>query len=188
MDEDIILIHNDIPASLNMETDEKWIEIRNSTDNLYKKYENFLYNYRPAVGVLSGINIRQIWPHTEKQPLSPYVSCFYFDAMFNSFHKDVIHKLLPYDESFDSESWWISQQVMQCKVYVRYYSQMIIFLPIMAVNDQHSSYPQNLRHSGKTCINELDAAPANVRASPRVQIVLNAESQFSYPQKTKFVY
>ena len=141
---------------------------------LFKRIQTCCWSYRWN-------NIRHFWPHSEKQPLSPYVSCFYFDAMFNSFHKDVIHKLLPYDESFDSESWWISQQVMQCKVYVRYYSQMIMFLPILAVNDQHSSYPQNLRHSGKTCINELDAAPASVRASPRAQIVLNAHSQFSFP-------
>ena len=194
MDEDIYITESTLPQELNVTVNDEWKKILNSKETTYKKYERFLDEYRPAIGVIDyQCYIKRIWPDVKYHPISPFGSSFYFDAMFNSFHKDVIHTLLPYDETFDNESWWISQQLMQCKVYIRYYSQMIMFYPFTVLNKQHSAYPQGLRHSGSMCKKELDSAPEKVNSSPVAQKLLNTGFLLDVahvkpsPPKTSFV-
>ena len=167
MDEDIRLINNEILKNHGITLNKEGINITKSKQSPWRKFEHFLLDYRPAIADVDNINhYNKLMPYLSlKKDRPPYLSSFLFDAMFNAFHKDVLDVLLPYDADLDLESWWSAQQYMQCKVFFRYHAQVIIFLPVIGVNTQHSKYPRGLVEPRKVCAKELKLAPKHIRTS-----------------------
>ena len=156
--------------------------------NPWRHFEEFLVDYRPALG-----DVEHYWHfdtfvgHLKKRKqniIAPYYSGIYFDGMFNAFHRDVINDLLPYDERFDSRSWWCSQQIMQCRTFVRYHGHVVIPVSLTADNFEHSSYVQGLLSQREVCEKEMNSAPLHIRNSSSVQEILEVKFVNQIPPLT----
>ena len=68
----------------------------------------------------------------------------WFDAAFNAFHKDAINKLLPYDNTYDKQSWHYSQLLLIFKSNFLYYNKITQMNNINILeNRNHSPYPKD---------------------------------------------
>eukprot|EP00959_Pyramimonas_sp_CCMP1952_P142066 2973855-Pyramimonas_sp.AAC.1 len=71
-----------------------------------EKFEGFLDEYQPAVGVVA-IPERDGKKALRKGTVWPVCA---FDALFNAFHHEAVDVLLPYDARYEEMSWYCSQQ------------------------------------------------------------------------------
>ena len=58
------------------------------------------------------------------------------------FHYKTIHHHLPYEERFESDSWWNSQIYLIIKTDVLYHGQIMLDLNVLALNPIHRPYPR----------------------------------------------
>lgn len=107
----------------------------------WRSFEQALLNYRPAVAS----PYFPEYPPVNRSRLDLQAhTCFYFDAMFNAFHRDVVRDglLLPYYDGWDHESWWYSQLFIMrlaSKLYPRHVLQIN---SVIIHNSKHGQYPQ----------------------------------------------
>lgn len=70
-----------------------------------------------------------------------------FDGAWNSFHRDAVPVLLPYQSGLDFVTWWSSQAIFWYKV--RCFSNQFAIAPlsIFYSNPEHNPYPRNARNA-----------------------------------------
>ena len=88
------------------------ISIRYSDSNLnisgWRRFEQYLLKYNPAVASVSYTSIPfHDLPIQPKFGLKNEIGVQnHFDAILSSFHHEAAQVLLPYEETYDAESWW----------------------------------------------------------------------------------
>ncbi|HYO77574.1 MAG TPA: hypothetical protein VE010_14025 [Thermoanaerobaculia bacterium] len=95
-----------------------------------------------------------------------------FDAMFNAFHRDVIHDrlLLPYYPGFDKTSWWYSNMIVIALSQVLYKRRVLQINSVWIKNTEHGEYPQEkawdevMRWVETEVVNAGSSRPAASRA------------------------
>ena len=70
--------------------------------------------------------------------------CFYFDAIYTAFHRDVLkdHLIVPYYAGFDDISWWYSQYFVIQLAYIFYKGHVLQINDVAIGNEGHSPYPR----------------------------------------------
>lgn len=108
-------------------------------DECFSSYDAFLHTTNMPVVTL--IQKGQYHPHMD----SLMSSLEAFDAAFNSFHRDAVRVLLPYQADLDGITWWSSQALLWFKV--RCFAPLYAVAPLYVFyfNPEHSDYPRNPR-------------------------------------------
>lgn len=107
----------------------------------WREFEQALLTYEPAVASpyypwYEGMNRTDHSRHAHQM--------FWFDAMFNAFHRDVVEDgiLLPYVTRFDSESWWYSQAILIHMMHNLYSGNALQINDVWVRNEKHDEYPK----------------------------------------------
>ncbi|XP_032224162.1 uncharacterized protein LOC116605550 [Nematostella vectensis] len=115
-----------------------------------RSFEHFLLNVEPAVGFVNYRVYNQarwqeyVLKHCRRKPRpSSYYAMFHFDPLLNAFHKDAIHHILPYNESYDAQCWWHAQGHIEIALEIKFRGQAIMLPSITVFNPRHRDYPQN---------------------------------------------
>ena len=139
LDDDIILLDTRRP------TDE-------NEANPWRRFERFLRSVEPAVAAVdlatTQHTVEQIFRlRRDKQCMSArevdYVPCLWYDAIFNAFHHKAVRHILPYDPTFDRETWWASQMSVVVKSEALFRGQVVLHTEIYGENNQHRFYPKD---------------------------------------------
>ena len=107
----------------------------------WRVFEDALLKYRPAIASPYFPD----YPPVNRSRLDLEAhTCFYFDAMFNAFHADVIRDrlVLPYYGGFDQESWWYSQSFIMQLASALYPDHTMQVNSVVIRNTKHGEYPQ----------------------------------------------
>jgi len=106
-----------------------------------KAFMNFLLESLPAIAVPNCENhYLQYCPENIRSSL--YFRSYKYDAIFNAFHRDVVHTLLPYNSKYEKKSFWLSQLYLIMKTFVMYYGQLVRVEYVRVKNAKHRSYPR----------------------------------------------
>jgi len=114
----------------------------NTTVSGWRKFEEFLLNYEPAIGLP---DFRYTYPkdfnpgYTVKTEVCPM---YHYDAIVNAFHREAAEVVLPYDESWDHISWWYTQLALIYKSYVLFRKNNMEHYFTVMWNTEHNPYPQ----------------------------------------------
>ena len=182
MDDDIDIRNNFLPRSIKNKVFNKQVSsIIQQQISPWRKYENFLFQYRPAIGTVENHSRMAQLKFLSTTKLKPYYSSINFDAQVNGFHKDSIRILLPYNETLDKRSWWISQQLLTCKALFRFHAQVIMFLPLLAINSDHRTYPRGLLPLKEACWKEYNLAPTYLKKYNLLQRLMNCNKYSDLP-------
>eukprot|EP01006_Ploeotia_vitrea_P031782 TRINITY_DN64092_c0_g1_i2.p1 TRINITY_DN64092_c0_g1~~TRINITY_DN64092_c0_g1_i2.p1 ORF type:complete len:311 (-),score=1.57 TRINITY_DN64092_c0_g1_i2:215-1147(-) len=111
------------------------------TRQQYKQWQDFLFQYRPAVGTpfVPG----HVW-HAPPLPGVSVQTTKFFDAVMNAFHIDIVNGglLLPYYDGEDDVSWWRSQICVVVLANILYPDQILQFNNLTISNKVHRQYPK----------------------------------------------
>ena len=79
---------------------------------------------------------------TFRRPLKTFQICRRGDSQFIAFHRDVVRDrlVLPYQEHFDSVSWWATCNTQQLLVFDLYRNSVLQFNNVVVSNEGHSNY------------------------------------------------
>jgi hypothetical protein len=109
-----------------------------------RRFEQFLLDYEPAVGVPKiPWNPRISSPSTGIAGDWKVLPVYHFDGIFNAFHREAVEWLLPYNASFDDSSWWTSQLILIHKAGMWYQSHILEFTDLVASNPFSRKYPRS---------------------------------------------
>ena len=121
----------------------------------WRLFEQCLLRYRPAAAA----PYAPWYPPSKGSRLDREAhTCFYFDAMFSAFHRDIVEDriVLPYYAGYDQKSWWISQWLVIHLLHHFFPDHVLQVNRVWAANAQHGDYPKGgdwkpardlLRHS-----------------------------------------
>ena len=141
------------------------------SNNNYQIFEHFLIKFKPAIGsVENQYYHNQLVKDQSQSKIDVRRNWLNFDAQFNAYHYSILDDMLPYDNRYQSRSWWTSQIFQQCKVFFRYHGYAYSLMSIYGSNNAHSQYPRAIpRTYGTVCQDEINKAPFNFTKSPLVQ-------------------
>ena len=117
----------------------------------WRKFEKFLRFVEPAVVGLDLPDqdyvgkIEKI--HRDKScslKETHYVAGLWYDAMVNAFHRKAVRHLLPYDVTFDQQTWWASQMGLIVRSEVLFRGQVVLPKELRALGSQNRPYPRSL--------------------------------------------
>lgn len=108
------------------------------------QYDSFLVSLPQEVSAAAVIGSGH-WPVTSN---SVMVSIQAMDAAWNSFRREVIHVLFPYESELDSNTWWSSQAIFWNKLQCLAPLYVVAPLYIFYGNPEHNDYPRNPRDFG----------------------------------------
>ena len=131
-----------------MDDDIVLIDFKNS--NPWRKFEAFLRSVEPAIAAVDLVQdnnflkmVRDV--HRDRQcsrEEEDYISCVWFDAIFNAFHYSAVHRILPYDSTYDKLSWYASQMAVIARSEVLFRGQVVLHTQVVGENREHRSYPR----------------------------------------------
>lgn len=107
----------------------------------WRSFEEALLKYQPAIAS----PYFPEYPPVNRSRLDLEAhTCFYFDAMFNAFHRDVVRDglMLPYYQGWDHESWWYSQLFIMRLAGTLYPRHTVQVNSVIIHNTKHGQYPQ----------------------------------------------
>jgi hypothetical protein len=70
-----------------------------------------------------------------------------FDGAWNSFHRDAVPVLLPYQSDLDLHTWWSSQAIFWYRVKCFTSQFALTPLTVFYINPEHNPYPKNARNA-----------------------------------------
>jgi len=118
----------------------------------FKKFEEYLNTYKPDIGVpnyifFEGYHCKKTLDNiecTKDTVINETMPVIQFDPLMNAFSREVFlsDKIFPYDNKYDSKSWWISGYILRIKLFYYYNNKVILFNNLLIENQGHSSYPQ----------------------------------------------
>ncbi|KAJ7381414.1 hypothetical protein OS493_001549 [Desmophyllum pertusum] len=119
----------------------------------FRAVEEWLLDYEPAVGVLDyTVHHGARWTFERKQLLcdnkefSLVLPTVCFDAIFHAFHYKAIGHILPYETSYDEQSWWASELHIMSVLELKFRGQALLFVPVTVENPKHRDYPRSIEH------------------------------------------
>ena len=126
----------------------------------WREYEKALLQMRPHIGVSWEENIQNRFGkyyrgecnYTKKTDFLPYI---WYDALFNTFHHEIINYLLPYCDEWDKVSIWYSQLYLIVKTDIMFPGQVLHHVNILARNPLHRPYAR-ARYGPKQVQTALD--------------------------------
>ncbi len=109
----------------------------------WRDFEDELLKYNPAIAVPylaeygSGDAFNDLRLDSQ--------TCYYFDAMYNAFHRDVVMDglILPYYGNFDQKSWWYSQWIVIHLANLFFPNHILQINTVWINNLKHEDYPKN---------------------------------------------
>ena len=116
-----------------------------STMSPFRKYEESLKIYQPAVVVILDNSNRnyfpkQIFPERLDCELTVYIQIYRIDGLFIAYHYQAIDYILPYIPKYDSVSWWYSQEYTNVRMNIRFNGQVVTDPRFRAPNPKHRDY------------------------------------------------
>eukprot|EP00731_Ephydatia_muelleri_P024137 Em0016g408a len=122
--------------------------------NPWRKFEAFLRSVEPAIAAVDLIKdnnflqkIRNVHRDRQCSREEDYMSCLWYDAIFNAFHYNAVHRILPYDPTFDQQTWWASQMAVIARSEVLFRGQVVLHTEIVGQNNNHRPYPRSMDFS-----------------------------------------
>ena len=114
----------------------------------WREYEKSLLQVRPLIAV-SWLSVKDFFKkyydggcnYTHKTDFLPFVL---YDAMFDSFHSEVINYLLPYYDKMEKTSIWFSQLYLIMKTDLMFPGQVLHHLNVLASNPLHRPYARQM--------------------------------------------
>ncbi|KAL5484047.1 hypothetical protein EMCRGX_G020478 [Ephydatia muelleri] len=135
-----------------MDDDVVLIDLKNS--NPWRKFEAFLRSVEPAIAAVDLINdnnflqmVRNVHRDRQCSREEDYIACVWFDAIFNAFHYNAVHRILPYDSTFDTQTWYASQMAVIARSEVLFRGQVVLHTEVVGENKEHRPYPKSLEFS-----------------------------------------
>ena len=117
----------------------------------WRRFENSLRSYEPAIAAIDNTLISPIRNfHVERQcsgEAAEFIGTVWFDAICNAFHYKAIRHILPYDPTFDQQTWWASQMSVIIRSEVLFRGQVVIHSELFGRNEQHRPYPRDFNFS-----------------------------------------
>ena len=115
--------------------------------NPWREYEKALLQMRPPIAVSWELRIQERFGkyyrgecnYSKKTDFLPFL---WYNALFNSFHREIVSYLLPYCEKWNSISEWYSQVYCIIKTDLMFPGQVYHHVNILARNPQHRPYKQ----------------------------------------------
>jgi len=119
-------------------TDERPTEcIEQDPRACWDQYEDFLYEWEPAVGVPF------IWFGTDRWvENSPVTGCYFHDPMFEGMHREIVEFLLPYMTRYDDIAWMGGTLVHIHKSSIFFKNHKLQLNYVQVMNPVHRSYPK----------------------------------------------
>ena len=121
--------------------------------NPWRKFEAFLRSVEPAIAAIDLTQdnnlqmIRNIHRDRQCSREDVYMSSVWFDAIFNAFHYNAVHRILPYDSTFDTQTWYASQMAVIARSEVLFRGQVVLHTEVVGENREHRPYPKGLEFS-----------------------------------------
>jgi hypothetical protein len=113
-----------------------------STGECFSQYDTFLYTL-PENAAAATLIANGSWPST---PNSAMIRLHGMDAAWNSFRRNAVHILFPYQPDLDANTWWSSQAIfwyrLQCLAPLYVVTPLYIFF----INTEHTDYPRYPRN------------------------------------------
>ena len=188
MDDDIVLENNFIPPYIiNKTFTNEAHKIIKQNISPWRKFEHFLTSYKPAIGTVENEGRMKLMISLKTKEVNAYYGTINFDAQINAYHKDVISNLLPYNTTYDTKSWWISQELITCKTFFRYHGHVVIFLPLLARNRKHDEYPRGIIPIKDACATEYHLAPNAFKLFNISKRLLECRTYSETPNFLKYV-
>ena len=157
----------------------------------WREYEKSLLQVRPLIAVSWDVqdHFRKFYEggcnYTNKPDFLPFI---WFDALFNSFHSEVINYLLPYYDKMEKISWWYSQVYLIMKTDLMFPGQVFHHLNVLASNNLHRPYARKMFDSN-TVREFLDDLKNEIPAKYREQLQPKLEDWVkNVKQKEKVKY
>eukprot|EP00731_Ephydatia_muelleri_P022279 Em0014g870a len=115
--------------------------------NPWRKYESFLRTVQPAISCVDPEMVKMIRrfhvDHHCSGEGNGSVGTVWFDAIFNAFHYKAIRHILPYDPTFDQQTWWASQMSVIIRSEILFRGQIAIYTEVQGYNMNHRPYPRS---------------------------------------------
>ena len=116
-----------------------------SKNILWRMFEDSLRSVQPPIVTVDPlIRFHRLSQPKDCEPehVTNYAQVFWFDAMFNAFHGQAIHYILPYPTKFDKRSWYYSQMYVMVRGDVKFHGQVVGDTRFRAQNSKHRPYPR----------------------------------------------
>ncbi len=118
---------------------------KNSTQNPWRMYEESLKTFQPAVVIILDLSRRskfpkKILPERLECEVTRYIQIYRIDGLFSAYHYQIVDYILPYTTTYDSVSWWWSQEYTNVKLNVRLNGLVVIDPRFRTENNKHRKY------------------------------------------------
>ncbi len=140
------------------------------TKNPWRIYEESLKTFQPAVVIILDLSKRskfpkKLLPERPDCEVTRYIQIYRIDGLFSAYHYQVIDYILPYTTTYDSESWWWSQEYTNIKLNVRLNGLVVIDPRFRTENNKHREYARKNPHPffGKLASSVWSAEPEKYR-------------------------
>ena len=113
----------------------------------WRRFESSLRSYEPAIAAIDNGWVPRIRDfHAERQcsgEAAEFIGTVWFDAICNAFHYKAIRHILPYDPTFDQQTWWASQMSVIIRSEVLFRGQVVLHMELFGDNTKHRPYPRD---------------------------------------------
>ena len=113
----------------------------------WRRFESSLRSYEPAIAAIDHGWVPRIRDfHAERQcsgEAAEFIGTVWFDAICNAFHYKAIRHILPYDPTFDQQTWWASQMSVIIRSEVLFRGQVVLHAELFGDNTKHRPYPRD---------------------------------------------
>ena len=72
-----------------------------------------------------------------------YTGTVWYDGMVSAFHYKAVQHLLPYDPTFDKETWWASQAALIVRSEILFRGQVVLHRKIRSIGTNSRPYPRS---------------------------------------------
>lgn len=118
-----------------------------SQEEGFNKFEEMVNIYKPEICVPK---LQLFYDNLFDNNINSTVTTIFYDAIYSCFsHKMLLNNIIfPYDDTFDKNSWWISQYIlfMLCSLLN---IDILLFRNINISNTQHNEYPRSMEKSNE---------------------------------------
>lgn len=115
--------------------------------------QDWLLEYEPVLGVLDyAVHHGAEWTLQRRRQLcgihdtSLVMPVVWFDALFHAFHRKAVAHILPYNNKYEKESWWVSALHIMAVLGLKFRGQALLFAAVTVGNPKHREYPRSTEH------------------------------------------
>lgn len=146
---------------------------KDGNQNPYDLVHASLSNVQPAVAGVSA----KILPRNKCGPVAPCSADI--DAAFAAFHATAAPMLLPYDTTFDADTWYASQAIMILLMGASMPEHVVQFNQVYYKNTLHRKYPK-YRGNSDAASTEDKALKKGTNSKEEIQKIMEKENKRMY--------